>query len=135
MRESWEIKWKSWFVTTIAVEDQRKPGKLKKEFSMSKGHFVALSPKCYFTLNLEDGSTKKGAKGVPHHCKLEVQNFLDKLYGNLDHTVELRSLRMVNKDMSRTIQSKKAISDLFCKFRVEDDRISCKPLTVNEKYL
>ena len=31
MRQSWELKWKSWFVTTDAVEDQRCPGKLKSE--------------------------------------------------------------------------------------------------------
>ena len=29
MKSSWEAKWKSWFVTTNEIEDQRKPGKLK----------------------------------------------------------------------------------------------------------
>ena len=29
MRDSWEAQWKSWFVTTDEIEDQRKPGKLK----------------------------------------------------------------------------------------------------------
>ena len=29
MKESWEANWKSWFVTTNEIEDQRKPGKLK----------------------------------------------------------------------------------------------------------
>ena len=29
MRESWENQWSSWFVTTNAVPDLRKPGKLK----------------------------------------------------------------------------------------------------------
>mgnify|MGYP003329157010 CR=1 FL=1 len=29
MKASWENKWKSWFVTTNEVEDQRRPGKLK----------------------------------------------------------------------------------------------------------
>ena len=31
MRESWEKNWKSWFVTTKEVEDQRFPGKLKRK--------------------------------------------------------------------------------------------------------
>ena len=31
MRQSWEEKWRSWFVTSEAVEDQRFPGKLKGE--------------------------------------------------------------------------------------------------------
>ena len=32
MKCSWEANWKSWFVTTDAVEDQRKPGKLKSTY-------------------------------------------------------------------------------------------------------
>ena len=31
MRESWEANWKSWFVTTNDVVDQRTPGKLKSK--------------------------------------------------------------------------------------------------------
>ena len=31
MRQSWEEKWKSWFVTTATVEDERFPGKLKRK--------------------------------------------------------------------------------------------------------
>ena len=33
MKDSWESQWKSWFVTTDTIEDQRKPGKLKSTFS------------------------------------------------------------------------------------------------------
>ena len=33
MKQSWEAKWKSWFVTTNDVEDQREPGKLKGKTS------------------------------------------------------------------------------------------------------
>ena len=32
MRDSWERNWKDWFVTTNEVEDERFPGKLKREF-------------------------------------------------------------------------------------------------------
>ena len=32
MRSSWEAKWKDWFCTTYAVEDQRKPGKFKRKY-------------------------------------------------------------------------------------------------------
>ena len=31
MRQSWEENWKSWFVTTNTVEDERYPGKLKRK--------------------------------------------------------------------------------------------------------
>ena len=34
MKESWEKLWKTWFVTTTAVEDLREPGKLKGIFIM-----------------------------------------------------------------------------------------------------
>ena len=32
MRESWENNWKKWFVTLATVEDERFPGKLKREY-------------------------------------------------------------------------------------------------------
>ena len=35
MRDSWEKTWKSWFVTTSEVEDERFPGKLKSKTSSS----------------------------------------------------------------------------------------------------
>ena len=71
MRDSWEATWKSWFVTTNAVEDQRFPGKLKLEFSMNQGHFVALAPKTYMASSSED--TKFASKGIPHTVKLQIQ--------------------------------------------------------------
>ena len=33
-KDSWESQWKTWFVTTDEIEDQRKPGKLKSTFSL-----------------------------------------------------------------------------------------------------
>ena len=35
MRQSWEENWKSWFVTTATVEDERFPGKLKRKLIIS----------------------------------------------------------------------------------------------------
>ena len=109
--------------------------KTLEEFGISKGHFVALSPKCYFTYDANSEDIKKGTKGVPHSCDLVIDNFLNKLYGRTDHSVELRSLRVLGGKMSRTIQERKSLSDLFCKFRVENDRITCTPLTENNMYL
>ena len=31
-KDSWESQWRSWFVTTDDIEDQREPGKLKSTF-------------------------------------------------------------------------------------------------------
>ena len=135
MLESWEAKWKSWICTTEAVEDQRKPGKLKREFGLSKGHFIALSPKCYFVWNEETKATKRSSKGVPHSCPIQLEHYLKKLYGKEQHYSTLRSLRMVNKEMSRTEQQRSSLSDLFCKFKVQDDAITCKPLSVHNFYL
>ena len=39
MRESWERNWKKWFVTEATVEDERFPGKLKREYSPSETSF------------------------------------------------------------------------------------------------
>lgn len=71
MRESWETQWKQWFVTTDTVEDQRWPGKLKVEFTIQKGHFVALCPKTYMAV--DDTDTKMASKGIPHNVNLELQ--------------------------------------------------------------
>ena len=34
MKQSWETKWKSWFVTSDDVEDQRCPGKMKSKSTL-----------------------------------------------------------------------------------------------------
>ena len=101
------------------------------EFNIRKGTFVALSPKCYFAYNEETDETKLGTKGVPRRSKLQLQNFLSKLYFGTDHCVEIRSLRMINNKMTRTKQKRSALNDLFLKFAVQNDRISCKPLSEN----
>ena len=36
MRESWEQKWKDWFVTTKEVEDERFSGKLKSKLVLKR---------------------------------------------------------------------------------------------------
>ena len=79
---------------------------------------------------------KLGTKGVPHSSKLTLENFRDKLYGHIPHTVVMRQLRVMNGEgMSRTSFQKQALSDLFSKFRVSDDMITCTPLTVENKFL
>ena len=135
MKQSWEATWRQWFVTTDQVEDERLPGKLKLEFSLSRGHFIGLSPKCYFCYNSDDLKTKLGTKGVPHYHNLQLSNFLDKLYGQKDLKIQLRSLRLLGGAMSRTVQDKRALSDLFSKYHVSFDGITCTPLKLNNEYL
>ena len=141
MRDSWEKSFKKWFVTTKEVEDERLPGKLKLEFSLSRGHFIGLSPKCYFSYNADtsvtitDQVTKLGTKGVPHYHNLTLHNFIEKLYGQKDLKIQLRSLRLLGGSMSRVHIDKRALSDLFCKFHISFDGITCTPLKLNDKYL
>ena len=105
------------------------------EFHFFKGEMVALSPKCYYAYDEENNKVKKGTKGVPSNCKLKLQEFKDKLYEDKNTHVTVRSLRSVQNHMSRTAQTKKALSSLFCKFHVENDRITCSPLKYNGSYL
>ena len=154
MKESWEANWKSWFVTTNEIEDQRKPGKLKgsftyfkseiifnlEEYCFYKGRFIALSPKCYFAVNEEESDEKKkykrGSKGIPHSEHLTMTNFVEQLYGQESHYVTLRTLRLnKNKKMSRFTLRKRGLNDLFMKFHVDDDAITCTPLTKKRKVL
>ena len=68
-----------------------------EEFGFSKGRFVALSLKCYFSLNMEDGTVKMGSKGVPHSANLELDMYLRRLYMAEAFYVELQSLRLIKK--------------------------------------
>lgn len=149
MRESWEAQWKSWIVTTDTVEDQRCPGKLKSniefvalelrdfsvEFSLNKGEFIALSPKCYFAFNESDSSVKLGTKGVPSKCQLTLEQFRSKLYHGSESFVDFDSLRMIKNKMTRLTTTKVALNDCFIKFHVENDGITCSPLTDGNKYI
>ena len=141
MRESWESTWKDWFVTTTEPEDLRRPGKLKCEFLFRKGAFVALSPKTYFAFNSDENAIEKvksGYKGVCHveAQKLTLDTYLRSLYGNEEFKVTNRGFRLnKQKQMTYYQQHKKGLNNIFCKFHVQDDRITCKPLCKNNKIL
>ena len=94
-----------------------------------------MSPKCYIAVNEDDYSIKLGSKGVPHSIRLELDNFRDKLYGDVTTEVELQSLRLVKNKMTRVKQRKNALNDFFVKFHVMHDRITCKPLRKNGEYI
>ena len=105
------------------------------EFSLEEGHFVALSPKCYMAHDTSKNTKKLGTKDVPHSSNLQIQQFLDKLYDHKSAHVPVRGFRMKNESLVRMTQFKSALSDLYAKFRVADDKISCSPLTVNNEYM
>ena len=85
---------------------------------------------------METNEVKMGSKGIPHNEKLRSEAFLDTLFSNNSHFVTIRSLRLnKNREMTRITQMKKGLSDIFLKFPLDDDGITCKPLTVNNEYL
>ena len=97
---------------------------------------MALSPKCYFSLDMDDGSVKMGSKGVPHSANLELDMFLKRLYNGESFYVELESLRLnKKKEMARIVTTKSCLSDLFVKFHVAHDKVTCSPLKLNGEYL
>ena len=58
---------------------------------------------------------------------------MDKLYGVNDHSVRIQSLRLDHtRTMARITQIKKGLTDLFVKFRVADDKITCDPLVLDK---
>lgn len=86
--------------------------------------------------NADDKSSKSGTKGIPHYVNLSLDAFLSQLYDHGDHKVTLTSLRLDNqRRMSKITQIKKGLSDLFCKFHVENDHITCTPIKLNGKFL
>ena len=76
-------------------------------------------------------------KGIPHRIPLELKNFREVLYGVCDdHNVQLSTLRLdKNRKMSRYTQHKQGLSDLYVKHHVQSDKITCKPISLNGKYL
>ena len=84
---------------------------------------------------METGDRKLGAKGCSNHGDLDYGIYIDKSYNHTAHKFKMRQLRMVDGNMSRTECEKSSISDLFAKFRVADDMITCHPLCEDDKIL
>ena len=65
-----------------------------------------------------------------------MTEFVGRLYGNESHFVTIRSLRLNrDKQMSRFTLRKRGLSDIFLKFDVASDGITCSPLRKKGKVL
>ena len=84
---------------------------------------------------MDSEDTKLGAKGCSNLGDLDIEIYLDKLYNHTNRKFTMRQLRMVDGHMARTECEKSAISDLFSKFRIAPDMISCSPLSEDGKLL
>ena len=79
---------------------------------------------------------KRGSKGIPHSLELEIGQYATQLYGHESHFVTLRSLRLnKEKNMSRFTTKKRGLNDIFLKFDVADDAITCAPLKKKSRIL
>ena len=138
MRESWEANWKDWICTTTDTIDIRKPGKLKCEFIFFRGRFCALSPKTYFAFDKDKEDQKTGYKGIcqAEARKLTLETYLESLYSSISKQVENRGFKLnKNKQLVYYEQTKNGLNNIFCKFRVQDDYITCLPLTKDDQIL
>ena len=62
--------------------------------------------------------------------------YLNRLYNSEAHYADFESLRL-NKDkkMARIKTTKSCLNDLFVKFHVSYDKVTCQPLKINGQYL
>ena len=107
------------------------------EWESRKGTFVALGNKMYQGFD-EASGTKKSTKGIPHVNSFAMDTWLGALLDeSFPHQeVTINSLRLNrNKEMSRMRCQRAALSDVFLKMQVADDKISCTPLMKNDEYL
>ena len=141
MRESWEASWKDWMCTTTEATDIRKPGKLKFEFLFRFGRFIALSPKSYYAFNADEyakENVKSGYKGICHAegHNLTLDTYINSLYGDENKMVTNRGFKLnPDKRMVYYEQEKRGLNNIFCKYRVDYDRITCHPLSLNGQLL
>ena len=84
---------------------------------------------------MDSEDAKLGAKGCSNLGDLDIGIYLNKLYNRTTHKCTMHQLRLVDGHMARIECEKSAISDLFSKFRVSPDMISCSPLSEDGKVL
>ena len=119
----------------VSLFSYTKPEFFLDEFTTSKGEFIALSPKCYFTFDETEQSSKLSSKGVAHNHRLELEQYRSCLYENEKTKVDVQSLCLKKRKMCRTKQIKNALNGRFVKFFVHDDRITCSPLIYKKEYM
>ena len=76
-----------------------------------------------------------GSKGIPHHMKLQMQDYENALFTENAHYVQIKSLQLRDGKMARTTTVKAGLCDIFVKYRLDEDGITCSPLSANGKLL
>ena len=132
--------WGNWLVLSNTIEEKKKPGKLKPEWSSTNGQMICLAPKSYFAAcrtKTGKAAVKDGRKGIPKYVKLTLDDFAETLYGeSAQKRVEVHSLRLnKDKEMTRTTTRRVGLTGVHVKMSVGPDKISCSPLQQNGQYI
>ena len=132
--------WGEWLVLSNTVEEKKRPGKLKPEWSSTNGQMISLAPKSYFAhcrIKKGKSATKDGRKGIPKYVQLALSDFYETLYGDTEQKrVEVHSLRLNrDKEMTRTTTRRVGLTAVHVKLGVGPDKISCSPLQENGEYV
>jgi len=136
--EDFKKVWGQWLVLSNEVEEEKCPGKLKVEFLTQNGEMVSLAPKSYYAHCRDTETIKDGRKGIPKWFDLKLSEFLDVLYNDdADKNItEVRSLRLnKEKQMTRTTTRKSGLTGIHVKLSVQNDRVTCLPLTKNGHFV
>jgi len=80
---------------------------------------------------------KRALKGIHRDSKLEEQDFLGCLYENDQVLRDQYSFRIRNdsKNIDLIKNKKLALNNTYYKMRVHTDRVTCTPLTKENKYI
>ena len=84
------------------------------------------------------GSIKKSTKGIPHANQYSMETWLSVLLDSSfpKQSVTINSLRLnQRKEMSRMKLQRASLSDIFLKMHVQNDKITCKPILQNGKFI
>ena len=136
--EEFKTVWGDWLVLSNRIQDEKRPGLLKVEFSTRNGEMVCLSPKSYYALCRDTNTTKDGRKGIPQWFDLKLDNFLNVLYRRSTErtTAQVRSLRLdKDKKMARTTMNKSGLTGIHVKLSVQSDGVTCEPLKHENVYI
>ena len=138
--EEFQRVWGDWLVLSNTIEEKKRPGKLKPEWSSTNGQMISLAPKSYFALcrtKRGKAATKDGRKGIPKYVKLVLDDFYETLYGDSKQKrVEVHSLRLnQDKEMTRTTTRRVGLTAVHVKLGVGPDKVSCSPLLLNDQYI
>ena len=97
---------------------------------------VALASKSYYFIDYDNDAAKRGSKGIPSNISLDIELFKNVLFNEGAHSFEMESLRLNRaKVMTRQICNKTGLTDLYIKFFVHDDKITCTPLKKAGQFL